>query len=138
MFDRKLEDLLKRAEESGNEDLQEKADQARVNVQTAWRAKRDQELDSADSIMIDRYAHSVVLGRRYNVSGAPVVRAIRRLAFVTELIGEAKMKQFTIGVKELNYSDGMFLRMRPGQSGTPPAQALPEPMPAPAVSGGGP
>ncbi|HEV8244743.1 MAG TPA: hypothetical protein VGP93_03210, partial [Polyangiaceae bacterium] len=129
MFDQKQEAALKRAENSDNADLQEKADQIRVSVQTAWRTKRDQELDSADSIMVDRYANSVVGGRRYNVSGPPVVRAIRRLAFVTELIGEAKMKQFTVGVKELNYTEGMFLRMRPGQSSTPPPDAMPEPLP---------
>ncbi len=135
MFNAKQEAALKRAEESDNADLQEQADQIRVTVQTAWRTKRDQELDSADAIMIDRYANSVVGGRRYNVSGAPVVRAIRRLAFVTELIGEAKMKQFIMPVKELSYTDGMFLRMRPGQSSVPAPNALPEPLP---VSGGGP
>ena len=135
MFDRKQEAALQRAEEGGDPDLQEKADQIRVNVQTAWRNRRDQELDSADSIMIDRYANSVALGRRYNVSGPPVVRAIRRLAFVTELIGEAKMQQFTAGVKDLSYSDGMFLRMRPGQSGSPAPEGMPEPAPALPLTG---
>lgn len=130
MFDAKTEALLRRAEESDNPDLQEQADSIRVNVQTAWRTKRDQELDSADSIMIDRYANAVVLGRRYNVSGPPVVRAIRRLAFVTELVGEAKMKQFTSTVKDLNYTEGMFLRMRPGQGVTLPPEGMPEPLPA--------
>ena len=129
MFDAKTEALLKRAENSDNPDLQEQADSVRINVQNAWRTKRDQELDAADSIMIDRYANAVVLGRRYNVSGPPVVRAIRRLAFVTELVGEAKMKQFTSTVKDLNYTDGMFLRMRPGQGVTPPPQGMPEPLP---------
>ena len=85
--------------------------------------------------MIDRYANSVALGRRYNVSGPPVVRAIRRLAFVTELIGEAKMQQFTAGVKDLSYSDGMFLRMRPGQSGSPAPEGMPEPAPALPLTG---
>jgi hypothetical protein len=130
MFDKKQEALLKRAEESDNPALQEAADKLRVDRQTDWRTRRDQELDGADTIMVDRYANSVALGRRYNVSGPPVVRAIRRLAFVTELIGEAKMKQFTMGVKDLSYVDGMFLRMRPGQSSTPTAQGMPEPAPA--------
>jgi hypothetical protein len=71
----------------------------------------------------------VVLARRYNVSNPAVVRAIRRLAFVTDVIGEAKMKQFTANVKDLGYTEGMFLRMRPGQVAAPPPNGLPEPLP---------
>ena len=129
MFDAKTEALLKRAEESDDPDLQAKADEVRLNVEGAWRTKRDQELDSADQIMVDRYATSVVLARRYNVSNPAVVRAIRRLAFVTDVIGEAKMKQFTANVKDLGYTEGMFLRMRPGQVAAPPPNGLPEPLP---------
>jgi tetratricopeptide (TPR) repeat protein len=129
MFDAKTESLLKRAENSDDPDLQAKADEARVRVQEAWRNKRDQELDSADRIMIDRYATSVTLAKRYNVSNPAVVRAIRRLAFATEVIGEAKMKQFAGGVKDLGYTEGMFQRMRPGQVSAPPPQGLPEPLP---------
>ncbi|HEX6275432.1 MAG TPA: hypothetical protein VFZ53_20470 [Polyangiaceae bacterium] len=129
MFDAKTEALLKRAENSDDPDLQAKADEVRVQVQTAWRQKRDQELDSADRIMIDRYGTAVTLARRYNVSNPAVVRAIRRLAFVTEVIGEAKMKQFASSVKDLNYTEGMFQRMRPGQVSAPPPQGLPEPLP---------
>jgi hypothetical protein len=136
MFDAKTEALLKRAENSDDPDLQAKADEARVRVQEAWRNKRDQELDSADRIMVDRYATSVTLAKRYNVSNPAVVRAIRRLAFATEVIGEAKMKQFAGGVKDLGYTEGMFQRMRPGQVSAPPPQGLPEPLPV--VIGGAP
>jgi outer membrane protein assembly factor BamD (BamD/ComL family) len=134
MFDAKTEKLLKRAENSDDPDLQAKADEVRVSVQQAWRTKRDQELDSADKIMIDRYATSIVLAKRYNVSNPAVVRAIRRLAFATDVIGEAKMKQFTAGVKDLNYTEGMFQRMRPGQVSTPAPVGMPEPLPV-AVGG---
>jgi hypothetical protein len=134
MFDAKTEKLLKRAENSDDPDLQAKADEVRVSVQQAWRTKRDQELDSADKIMIDRYATSIVLAKRYNVSNPAVVRAIRRLAFATDVIGEAKMKQFTASVKDLNYSEGMFQRMRPGQVSTPAPVGMPEPLPV-AVGG---
>ena len=136
MFDAKTEALLKRAENSDDPDLQAKADEVRVQVQEAWRKKRDQELDSADKVMIDRYATSVTLARRYNVSNPAVVRAIRRLAFMTEVIGEVKMKQFTSTVKDLGYTEGMFQRMRPGQVSAPPPQGLPEPLPV--IVGGAP
>jgi hypothetical protein len=129
MFDAKTEAMLKRAENSDDADLQAKADEVRVSVQEAWRKKRDQELDSADKIMVDRYATSVVLAKRYNVSNPAVLRAIRRLAFMTEVIGEVKMKQFTATVKDLNYTEGMFQRMRPGQVSTPPPVGLPQPLP---------
>jgi hypothetical protein len=130
IFDAKTEALLKRAENSDNPDLQEKADAARVNAQKAWRDKRDQELNSADQIMIDRYGNAVVLAKRYNVANPQVIRSIRRLAFFTDVIGEAKMKQFTAGVKELNYTEGMFPRMRPGISSAPSPNGSPAPLPA--------
>lgn len=130
IFDAKTEALLKRAESSDNPDLQEKADAARVNAQKAWRDKRDQELNSADQIMIDRYGNAVVLAKRYNVANPQVIRSIRRLAFFTDVIGEAKMKQFTAGVKDLNYTEGMFPRMRPGISSAPPPSGNPAPLPA--------
>jgi hypothetical protein len=130
IFDAKTEAIIRRAEQSDDPDLQEKADAARVNAQKAWRDKRDQELNSADQIMIDRYGNAVVLARRYNVSNPQVVRAIRRLAFFTDVIGEAKMKQFTAGVKDLNYTEGMFPRMRPGISSAPPPKGAPPPLPA--------
>jgi hypothetical protein len=55
MFDAKTEALLKRAENSDDPDLQAKADESASACRQAWRTKRDQELDSADKIMIDRY-----------------------------------------------------------------------------------
>jgi hypothetical protein len=130
IFDAKTEALLKRAENSDNPDLQEKADAARVNANKAWRDKKEQELGSADSIVVERYATSVVLAKRYNVSNPQVIRAIRRLAFLTDVIGEAKMKQYTSGVKDLNYTEGMFPRMRPGISSAPPGKGTPAPLPA--------
>ena len=54
----------------------------------------------------------------------------RRLAFFTDVIGEAKMKQFTAAVKDLNYTEGMFPRMRPGISSAPPPSGTPAPLPA--------
>ncbi|HTA89713.1 MAG TPA: hypothetical protein VK745_09070, partial [Polyangiaceae bacterium] len=130
IFDAKTEAILKKAENSDNPDLQEKADALRVKVQNAWRDRRDQELNSADQIMVDRYGNSVVLAKRYSVSNPEVTRAIRRLAFFTDVIGEAKMQQYGATVKDLNYTPGMFPRMRPGQDAAPAPQGLPAPLPA--------
>ncbi|HEU5074273.1 MAG TPA: hypothetical protein VFU02_08870, partial [Polyangiaceae bacterium] len=80
-------------------------------------------------IVVDRYASSVLLARRFNVSNASVTRAIRRLAFLTDVIGEAKMKTFTDPVKDLNYTPGMFQRMRPGVVAAPKPDGMPAPLP---------
>jgi outer membrane protein assembly factor BamD (BamD/ComL family) len=129
MLDKKLEDLLRRAEESGIPELQEQADAKRIAIQEAWRKARDQELDSADRILVDRYATAVVLARRYNVSNPAITRAIRRLAFVTDVAGEAKMSGYASAIKDLNYTPGMFQRMRPGLVTTPKPEGMPQPLP---------
>jgi hypothetical protein len=125
MFDAKTEALLKRAETSDNPDLQEKADAVRVKVRQTWRDKRDQELQSADHVMVDRYATAVAFARRYNVTSPIVTNGIRRLAFFGDLIGESQMKEFTSGVSGLEYKEGMFQRMRPGAIPAPETTGMP-------------
>lgn len=129
MFTAQQERALRIAEESDNLDLQDKADQIRTQVNDAWRKKRDEELDSADRVVVDRYAVSVMLAQRYNLSHAAVTRAIRRLAFLTDVTGEAKMSEYTANNKDLKYEAGMFQRMRPGMFLPPEVGALPPPAP---------
>ncbi len=133
MFDKKTEATLRRAEESDNLELQEKADALRLKVENAWRDARDKELESADSVMVDRYSTAITMARRYNVSNPAVVRAIQRLAFFTQVIGEAKLKGYTARVQDLGYSEGMFLRIRPGLVTAPDPSGLP--MPSPRAAG---
>ena len=129
MYTKKQEAALKQAEQSDVPELQERADAMRTSIQQAWRDARDKELDSADTILIDRYASSIVLARRYNVSNPAITRAIRRLAYVTDVIGEAKMQGHASKVNDLNYQPGMFQRMRPGLVTTPKPVGLPRPLP---------
>jgi hypothetical protein len=110
-------------------ELQEQADAVRMRVETAWREARDRELDSADQVMVDRYGNAIALARRYNVSNAPVMRAIGRLAFFTDVIGEAKLQQHTARVQGLEYSPGLFLRLRPGLVTAPKPQGMAPPVP---------
>jgi hypothetical protein len=114
MFDQKTEALLQRAENSDNPALQEKADAIRTSIETSWRGRRDQELDSADRIVVDRYARAVVWAKRYNVSSPVVAKAIGRLAFLTDVLGEQRMQQYATAIPELGYKESLFLRMRPG------------------------
>ncbi|MCC6653492.1 MAG: hypothetical protein IT348_20240 [Candidatus Eisenbacteria bacterium] len=108
LFDAKQEALLKKHEEG---DQREKVGAIRAKVQQAWLDARDNETNPADEVMVDRYASAIVLSRRYDVSHASVVHAIRRLAFFTEVIGEPRMKRFSAKVKDLNYTEGMFPKM---------------------------
>ena len=129
MFDKKTEALLQRAENSDSPELQEQADAVRMRVETGWRDARDRELDSADQVMVDRYGNAIALARRYNVSNPAVMRAIGRLAFFTDVIGEAKLQQHTARVQGLEYSPGLFLRLRPGLVTSPKAQGMAPPVP---------
>lgn len=129
MFPDDVERKLRIAEESGDPALEDKADAIRTQIREAWNKKRDEELDSADRIVVDRYAVSVMLGQRYNLSHESITRSIRRLAFLTEVTGEAKMAEYTSGNKDLNYKPGMFQRIRPGVIEAPPVDALPRPSP---------
>jgi hypothetical protein len=101
----------------------------RTSIQQAWRDARDKEIDSADDNLIDRYARSIVFAKRFNISNPAITRAIRRLAYVTDVIGEAKMQGHASKVPDLNYQPGMFQRMRPGLVTTPKPVGLPRPLP---------
>jgi hypothetical protein len=84
--------------------------------------------------MVDRYGRAITMARRYNVSNPAIVRAIQRLAFFTDVIGEAKLSNYTQGISELNYTPGMFLRIRPGLVTAPEVGGA---MPPPAPYSGG-
>jgi hypothetical protein len=139
MFDKKTEALLTRAENSDSPELQEQADAVRMRVETGWREARDRELDSADQVMVDRYGNAIALARRYNLSNPAIIKAIQRLAFFTDVIGEAKLDQYTGRVPNLEYKPGMFLRLRPGLLTAPSTDGMAPPAPPapPALPGGG-
>lgn len=129
MFDKKTEALLSRAENSDSAELQEQADAVRMRVETAWREARDRELDSADQVMVDRYGNAITLARRYNVLNPAVAKAIQRLAFFTDVVGEAKLAQYTGRVPSLEYTPGLFLRLRPGLVTAPRPEGMAPPAP---------
>jgi len=106
-----------------------KADAVRVRVQQAWRDAREKEINAADQVMVAKYGAAVVLSRRYHVTHAEVTRAVRRLAFFTDVIGEAAMQAYAGGVKDLAYEPGMFVKQRPGIVVEPTTDAMPPPAP---------
>lgn len=133
LYNDKEEKLLKLAETSNRDDLQEQADAIRQKRREDWRSSRERALNDADQAMVKFYAEAVVWAKAYKVSNSAVDFAIQRLAFFTDIIGDAKLREWTQGIvdpesqKPFEYRDGLFLRTRPGM--TPPL--LPDGLPAP-------
>jgi tetratricopeptide (TPR) repeat protein len=105
------------------------ADDLRTNVKEGWRKKKEVELAGADQLMVKRYATAVAIARKYNIRNAQVTHAVERLAYFTDIIGDANMRSYVTQTKDLSdpsgmatlpYTDGMYLQARPGMTATPP------------------
>jgi len=127
LYTDKEEKLLKLAETSDREDLQEQADAIRQRRREQWRDARERKLNDADKAMVKFYVEAVVWAKTWKVRNQAVDYAIQKLAFYTDILGDAKLREFSQGLldpdgqKPFEYKDGMFLRSRPGM--TPPLQA---------------
>ncbi len=137
-FTARQEALLKQLESSGVQKLQDQADDLRTTVKEGWRKKKEVELAGADELMVRRYATAVALARKYNVRNPAVTHAIERLAYFTDIISDAKMREYVMKAKDpndlsgatnLQYTDGMYLQARPGMTATPPASGEAAPAP---------
>ncbi len=135
LYNEKEEKLLKLAETSGREDLQEQADAIRQKRREDWRSARERSLNDADKAMVKFYTEAVVYGRAFKVRNAAVDTAIQRLAFYTNILGDQKLREFSQGVVDpetkapFQYSDGVFLRTRPGMAPPLKSDDLPAPLP---------
>jgi len=133
LYTEKEEKLLKLAETSDREDLQEQADAIRQKRREDWRSARERSLNDADKAMVKFYVEAVVWARAWKVRNPAVDYAIHKLAFYTDILGDQKIREFSQGIldpetkKPFEYRDGLFLRTRPGM--TPPL--TPDGMPAP-------
>ncbi len=129
------EKLLKLAETSDREDLQETADAIRQKRREQWREARERLLNDADRAMIKFYAQAVVYARAWNIRNPEVDTAIQRLAFFTDILGDAKIRDMSQGIidpetkQPFLYSDGMFLRTRPGMAQSLQPDGLAAPLP---------
>ncbi|MCC6645409.1 MAG: tetratricopeptide repeat protein [Polyangiaceae bacterium] len=129
LFAPQEEKLLKQLEESGNQDLMDKAAEKRDARSQLWRTKRDQELTSADQIAVQRYTSSVVIARKYSVRSTAVNKAMQRLAFFSDVLGDDKMRTYSSGIEGFTYQEGMWQKTRPGMVVEPEPTVLPAPMP---------
>lgn len=135
LYTDKEEKLLKLAETSDRDDLVETADALRQNRREQWRAARERMLTDADKAMIKFYVEAVVWARAWKVRNPAVDFAIQRLAFFTDILGDAKIREWSQGIvdpetkRAFEYKDGFFLRTRPGLSPTLTPDGLPAPLP---------
>jgi hypothetical protein len=132
------EQVINQMRNSGRDDLMNKADEIEDALKDFWRKKKQLELDGADEVMVRRYATSVALGRRYSVKNQHVTRALARLAYYTDIIGDAKMQQYvtntpdptTKGATKLSYTANMYVQTRSGLTALPPPSGAQTPLPA--------
>jgi hypothetical protein len=129
--------FLKKLENSGRDDLAEKADAVRTAKKEFWRSKKDQELSGADQLMIRHYASAKKLATKYNVRNTYVQKAISRLAYFTDILGDDKLNTYvtssadpTDPSRKMTYSPGEFVQTRPGLTSVPPANGSAIPLPA--------
>mgnify|MGYP001077764809 CR=1 FL=1 len=138
LFNAQGERLLNTMRNSGRDDLMNQADQLEDAAKDFWKQKKQQELDGADEIMVRRYGTSVAYARKYSVKNAAITKAIGRLAYYTDIIGDAKMQQYvtntpdptTKGATKLTYSQNQYVQTRPGLTALPAAQGNATPLPA--------
>ncbi|CAN5925080.1 hypothetical protein BH11MYX4_BH11MYX4_20300 [soil metagenome] len=76
---------------SGHPQLIAQAAQIEASKREFWEKKRKQELDAADVVVVKRYATMVACARAKGLRNERVTRALRRLAFYTDLIGDDTM-----------------------------------------------
>ena len=87
--------------------------------------------------MVKFYTEAVVWAKASEGPQPDAVdHAIQRLAFFTDILGNAKLREFSQGVldPETNtafaYTDDIFLRTRPGMTVDPAVNGMPSPLPA--------
>ncbi len=126
LFTPQVESILTKMENSGRPDLEDKAGAIRDAVRDGYRGRRDREIEAADTVMVRHYASAFAFAKKANVRNTQVEKAVRRLAYFTDIIGDAKLKVYVEGTidptdptKKLEYRDGLYLQSRPGQSALP-------------------
>ena len=137
LFTPAQEKTLDTMRNSGRDDLAAKADELEDTAKEFWRKKKQQELDGADELMVRYYATAVAYARKYNVRNPAINRAISRLAYYTDIIGDANMQKYVTNTNDpvnkgakLSYTPNMYVQTRPGLTTLPPPSGEAKPLPA--------
>jgi hypothetical protein len=131
--EKRLLDLLSN---SANPELAARADELRQKRREDWRAARERLLERADRPMLKGYAEAVLWSRAWAVKHEAVDRATQRLALFTRVVGDERIRAATVGLVDpatrgpFAYTDGTFLRSRPGKDLAPADEGRGLPLPA--------
>ncbi|HXX69779.1 MAG TPA: hypothetical protein VEK07_21535 [Polyangiaceae bacterium] len=117
--------------------IRQQMDDTRDQVRTKWRATKDQYMEVCNQKMVGKYVTSALTARKYNVRDPAVQNAVARLAYLTDYLGDDKMKAYVENTPDplnastkLTYSNGEFLQWRAGVVAAPPPNGQPYPLPA--------
>ena len=93
-------------------------------------------LDQAARAAVLRYGQAVLLARRLRVHVPEADAGLRRLAYLTEVLGDSRMRIYTADLPAsadgapFAYRDAMFLLAPPGMTLTGPPELVPAPAPS--------
>jgi hypothetical protein len=138
---KKLNTLADRLDAAGQSDkadqIRQQMDDTKDQVRAKWRATKEQYMEVCDQKMVGKYVTAALIARKYNVKNVSVQAAVARLAFLTDYLGDDKMKAYVENTpdplspsEKLVYVNGEFLQWRSGLVDAPPPSGQPSPLPA--------
>ena len=138
---KKLDAVANKLDAAGQGDkadqIRTQMDDLRDQVRGKWRATKDQYMEFCNQKMISMYVTAALTARKYNVKNSAVQGAVARLAYLTDYLGDDKMKAYVESTPDplnpgskLTYVNGEFLQWRSGIVSAPPASGQPAPLPA--------
>jgi tetratricopeptide (TPR) repeat protein len=138
---KKLSTLADKLDAAGQSDkadqIRQQMDDTKDQVRAKWRKTKDQYMEVCDQKMVGKYVTAALIARKYNVKNASVQAAVARLAFLTDYLGDDKMKVYVENTpdplapsEKLVYVNGEFLQWRSGLVSAPSASGEPAPLPA--------
>jgi hypothetical protein len=138
---KKLNTLADKLDAAGQSDkgdqIRQQMDDTKDQVRGKWRETKDRYMGVCDQKMVGKYVTAALTARKYNVKNSSVQAAVARLAFLTDYLGDDKMKAYVENTpdplspsEKLVYVNGEFLQWRSGLVSTPPPNGQPAPLPA--------
>jgi hypothetical protein len=137
---KKLADLADKIDAQGQADkadqIRQQIDDTKDQVKTKWRESKDRYMEVMNQKMVSMYAQAAMTARKYNVKNTAVQSAVARLAFLTDYLGDDKMRAYVEQTPDpvnpgskLAYAPGEFLQWRSGVVTTPPPNGESGPLP---------
>ena len=127
--DAEFESDLMLVEESGNQELIDQYYAAQNDAEATLETVRGDYAAAWEPVIVRNYVNAISRAWAFNLSAPSFTKALRRLAVLSEQLGDVNMAAHTDGMQGFNYEPGMFLRTRPGvvERVKPDSKPLPSP-----------